>query len=263
VTASPKARSLWPREHGAYVQLAAPLATALVATTPTCAGAALALAACLAFLASEPLRIALGDRGTRQRERAGQRAWRRFAVLAAAALAAGAAGMLLAPAPARVLAGVVALPGALVLALSRRGAIHTATGECVAASALAGAAAPVAVANGMPPAGALVIWGAWSVGYATTVVAVHRVLAHHRRAGAHGAAGSALAVGAACVALVALGWRAPAAWFASPLVALAAAIVVHPPRATRLRAIGVGFLVSSIVAGAGAVIAVRIDGALW
>ncbi len=56
----PAARSLWPREHGAYVQLLVPLLTALIATRGSAAGAAIAIGACLAFLASEPLRVVLG-----------------------------------------------------------------------------------------------------------------------------------------------------------------------------------------------------------
>ncbi|HET7503266.1 MAG TPA: YwiC-like family protein [Kofleriaceae bacterium] len=69
--AGSRVRSLWPREHGAYVQLLAPLATAMVATRPTIAGAAIAAGACLAFLASEPLRVLLGARGARLQETAG------------------------------------------------------------------------------------------------------------------------------------------------------------------------------------------------
>ena len=66
-------RSLWPREHGAYAQLAAPLLTALVIVRPTVAAALLALAACIAFLANEPLLVVLGHRGKRMREQDGRR----------------------------------------------------------------------------------------------------------------------------------------------------------------------------------------------
>src|SRR5262249_5958355 len=50
-------RSLWPREHGAYAQLGAPLATALARQVPTVPAALLAAAACCAFLANEPLLV--------------------------------------------------------------------------------------------------------------------------------------------------------------------------------------------------------------
>jgi hypothetical protein len=55
-------RSLWPREHGAYAQLGAPLATAIAMQAPTIGALALASAACLAFLANEPLLVVLGHR---------------------------------------------------------------------------------------------------------------------------------------------------------------------------------------------------------
>ena len=45
----------WPREHGAYVQLLAPLLAALVAGRPTVAAGAWCVAAIAGFLAHEPL----------------------------------------------------------------------------------------------------------------------------------------------------------------------------------------------------------------
>jgi hypothetical protein len=255
---APRTRSLWPREHGAYVQLLVPLATALLATTPTLAGAAIALGAGLAFLASEPLRVVLGDRGPRRRELARARARSRLAQLAAGALIAGGAGLALAPTAALAFAGVLALPIGLVVVLSRRGAVHTVVGESVAAIGLAGASAPVAIAGGMSPADALVIWCAWSAGYATSVIAVHQVLARHRRAASRADVPPAIALGALCAVIAALGIHDPAAWLAIPLAALAALVVLRPPRATRLRAVGVGFLLSSVVAAACAVTTVRL-----
>jgi hypothetical protein len=256
----PRLRSLWPREHGAYVQLLVPLATALVATTPVFAAAALALGAGLGFLASEPLRVVLGDRGARQRQRelAGARARRRLVPLATGALITGGTGLALAPAAAIAVTCVIALPIAIVFALSRRGAVHTVLGEIIAAAALAGASAPVAIAGGMRPADALMIWCAWSAGYATTVIAVHHVLARHRHAASRADVPRVIALVVLCIAIVALGLHAPTAWLAIPLAGLAALVVIRPPRATHLRAVGIGFLVSSVVAAATAVITVRL-----
>jgi YwiC-like protein len=69
-------RSLWPREHGAYFQLAVPLITALAMRVPSSAGVALAVASCLAFLAHEPLLVRVGLRGPRMQQRDGVRARR-------------------------------------------------------------------------------------------------------------------------------------------------------------------------------------------
>jgi len=255
---SPRRRSLWPREHGAYVQLLVPLATALVATAPTIAGAAIALGAGLAFLASEPLRVVLGDRGPRQQALTGPRARRRFVPLVASALIAGGTGLALAPPSALVVSGIVALAIALVFVLSRRGEVRTVFGESVAAVALAGAAAPVAIAGGMSLGDALVIWCAWSAGYATTVIAVHHVLARRRRATSLADVPRMIALLVLCGAIAALGLHDPTAWFGIPLAAPAALVLIRPPRATRLRAVGIAFLLGSVVAAASAVTAVRL-----
>ncbi|HEU4734570.1 MAG TPA: YwiC-like family protein [Kofleriaceae bacterium] len=260
----PRVRSLWPREHGAYVQLLAPLAAALAATRPTIAGAAIAAGACLAFLASEPLRVVIGARGARLRERAGSRARRRLAVLGAGAVIAGGAGLWLAPLAAIAVAGAIALPAGLVIVLAQRGAVQSVIGETAAAIALAGASAPVAIAGGMSAGGALALWGAWSAGFAATVIAVHHVLAHHRHesrklptAWSDALLGLAtLALPGAAIAALAVFDRV--AWLALPLAALAAVVVLWSPRATRLRTIGIAFLVSSVIAGAASVAIVRL-----
>ena len=255
---SPRTRSLWPREHGAYVQLLVPLATALGATRPTLAGGLIALGAVLAFLASEPLRVVLGDRGPRMRAQAGARARVRLGWLVVVAVLAGGLGLGLAPV-ALPIAGLIAIPIAIVVVLSRQGAVHTVVGESLAAVALAGAAAPVAVAGGLSPRGALVIWGAWSLGYATSVIAVHHVIARHQRASSLADVPRALALTLLCAAIAALGLHDPTAWFAIPLAALAAVVLARPPRATRLRALGIGFLVLSLAAAAFAIVTVRSD----
>lgn len=255
-TSAPR-RSLWPREHGAYVQLAVPLVTALVVTRPTLSASSIAAGASLAFLASEPLRVVLGDRGRRLQEQAGARARRRLAVLVTAAVIAGGLGLALAPPAALAMAGAVLVPGAGVLALSRRRSIHTMFGESLAAVALAGAAAPVAIAGGLAPRDAAVIWAAWSLGYAATVIAVHHVIARHKRPASAADLARAAALVLLGAAIAALGLRDPTAWIAVPLVALAALVLIRPPRATRLRAVGIGFLLSSLLAAAYAIASVR------
>lgn len=248
------ARSLWPREHGAYVQLLVPLGTALIATGGGLASAAIALGACLAFLASEPLRVVVGARGPRLREALGPRARVRLALLGAAALLLGGVGLALAPPAALGLSAAVAVPLAGVLIAATRRAEGTVLGELAAAIGLAGAAAPVAVAGGMGALDALTIWGAWSLAYATTVIAVHHVIARHRRAdGGRASLGRWLGVALAAAGLAALIAIAPIAWFAAPLVAAAVAVLIVTPPATRLRAIGVAFLALSLVSAACAV----------
>src|SRR5262249_31077882 len=98
-------RSLWPREHGAYAQLGAPLATAPALHIPTVPAALLAAAACCAFLANEPLLVVLGHRGKRMHDEHGRRAAVRLAIVGGTAVAIGAVALVLAPRDARLVAG--------------------------------------------------------------------------------------------------------------------------------------------------------------
>ncbi|HEY0478041.1 MAG TPA: hypothetical protein VGD37_10980 [Kofleriaceae bacterium] len=101
------------------------------------------------------------------------------------------------------------------------------------------------------------------------MIAVHHVLAQRRGRPGHaepvvdrGAASGASLRTFALVALVALfaaiavlGLRDAAGWVA--VTVAAALVVIYPPGATRLRAVGIGFLVCSVAAAALAVTAVR------
>src|SRR5512144_1851394 len=76
--------SLFPREHGAWGQLAFPLATGLNIGRPGPAAFLLCAAVVAAFLGHEPLLVVLGQRGHRARDAHGRRALRALAVSGAA-----------------------------------------------------------------------------------------------------------------------------------------------------------------------------------
>lgn len=253
-----RSRSLWPREHGAYVQLLAPLAVSLIAA-PSAAGSAMAGGAAVAFVASESLRVVLGGRGARRQEADGPRARRWLAVLAPWAIALGSIGLATAP-DALGFAAALFLPIGLVIALAQARKVESLAGEILAAVALAGAATPVAIAGGLDAARTLALWGAWSTGYATTVVAAHAILAHHQRT--RGKVSSrwphALYLIAASASLAVIAAIDPIAWCTAPLAVVAALLVLRPPRATRLRAVGIGLLTTSVVAAAAAVATLRL-----
>lgn len=257
MSASPRARSLWPREHGAYIQLLVPLVTSLLATGATRSGVMLALGAGFAFLASEPLRVVCGGRGPRLQHVAGARARSRLVLLGTLAMIAGGTGLALAPSPTFCLALMLAPLIGFVMIASCRGTVQTVMAECVAAVALAGVGAPVAVAGGMNLRDALVIWSAWSLAYAATVIVVHHVIAHHRRASSRANARSGLAVVLLFGTLAAWITAFPLASFATPLAIAAVLVLIWTPRATRLRAIGIAFLVSSVVAALCAITTLR------
>jgi len=257
----PRPRSLWPREHGAYVQLSVPLAAALV-TTPSLAGLAIAAGACLAFLAGEPLRVALGERGRRWKQAEGGRARRRAVVLGVASAAAGAVGLALASPTVLGVAGAALAVGLLTVGAALRRVVHTLGGEMLAATALSGASAPVAVAGGASPRTAVIVWLAWALGYATTVIAVHHVLERNRRPASRADLPRWLVFVALVGAVAVVGRRLELAWLAAPLLAGSLVVLIRPPRAKHLRTVGVVFLVLSLVGAAYLVVLAERDGAL-
>lgn len=244
-------RSLMPREHGAYGQLALPLLSALALAAPSWASLALTVGFLAAFLAHEPLLVALGQRGGRARREHGARAVRRgIALTALAALGVG-LGALLGGSDVRA---ALVLPGVLALALApfvlaRRE--RSLAGEVLAAAALSATALPVARAGGAPLAAALVLVAVWSVGYAEATVVIRGVIAASR-----GDASARLPLRAALPAATLLAGVAlwPLGPFAralclgvAPLGALALVLALFPPPARRIRAVGWGTVAASVV----------------
>lgn len=117
-------RSLMPREHGAYGQLALPLLTALFSGRPTAAAFLYAAAAVFAFFAHEPLLVLLGQRGSRAFRELGARARLRLTLLAVGTLLCAGLALMLSSQTARLGVCRTARRGAGALAshLSQRGA---------------------------------------------------------------------------------------------------------------------------------------------
>ncbi|MEP6864339.1 MAG: YwiC-like family protein [Deltaproteobacteria bacterium] len=236
---------MWPREHGAYGQLGAPLLGALLLHTPTVGALSLAAAACCAFLANEPLLVVLGQRGERMRASYGPVAARRLMLALLGAVVSGGFGLARGSQATLEIAGLAAIPAACLATLAWSRRQHTFGGELVAAIAFPGAAAPVLVADGVSVGNAVMIWAAWAVGYACCVVAVHRVLAHRRRPRAQIDRVLALGFASIVVTAVVLHAALPVASIAIPLVVVALYLVVRPPPAKRMRAIGVALVIAS------------------
>ncbi len=141
---------------------------------------------------------------------------------------------------------LAAVPALTLVGLASRGRQHALGAELVAAIALPAAAAPVAVASGVAMSSALLVWGAWAIGYGASVIAVHRVIARHRRAA--GQVDRALLV-MLCAAVLAtcvlVSWW-PSVSVGLPLLVLSTAIVMRPPRARHLRAIGLALVAASL-----------------
>jgi hypothetical protein len=102
---------------------------------------------------------------------------------------------------------------------------------------------------------AAAIWIAWSVGYACSVLGVHRVIARHRRAAGQLDRLLALALGGITLASIALSAWAPIAILSAPLAAVSTGLALRPPRATRLRVVGLVLVFASVLSGSMALLA--------
>ncbi len=203
-----------PAEHGGWSFLAEPVLLGL-ALVPSAAGACLALAALVAFLARHPLKLALMDR------RRGVR-YARTAV--AVCLLAGYVGVasllvwlafLLAPAPFWLPLAAAVPIGLVAVVFDALGRSRDAAAEVAGAVALAVSAAAIALAGGAPAGAA---WGAWALLALRAATSVLYVRARLRQDRGLEAGPRAVHVGHAAALAVACGlaaagiapWLAPA-----------------------------------------------------
>jgi hypothetical protein len=226
---------LVPREHGAYAQLALPLAAAYAGGWPGAAACLFGLAAIAAFLAHEPLLIRLHHRGKRAFTEAGQRAGRRLAVLAIVGVGAAGLAAYLAPAAA-AMALLPAFVAVVLAAFIFKRRERTVAAEILASAALGSAALPVAVASGWHAEAALSAFAGWIAGFAAVTSVVWPIA--HKRTVSRGARAVALLVPALVVVLAVARLGAQAAAAGAPLVVTAVAIAALRPAARLLRPLG-------------------------
>ena len=248
--------SLWPKEHGAYGQVAFPLITAFAVAGLTVGGVLTAAAVLAGFIAHEPAAVLLGLRGPRAR-----RALRRpaTALLTACSVAGGIAGIgaVWAMDPrARASMAVLAVPALLLVFTMLRNQEKSWRGETAAVVAFATAAVPVTMAADATLQTALAVAIPFALLFVTSTLAVRVVILRVRGGGdPHAAAATRLATiavtaaGAAGLALVST------AGFLSSSVLMAAApglltagtIAVHPPSPKSLRRVGWTLVAVSVV----------------
>lgn len=171
---------LWPREHGAYAQLAFPLVTGLVYAGGHPGAVAFAVGAVAVFLSHEPLIVLMGTRGVRLRDLLVGAARRRLWVLAG--LAAVALVVAAAVAPFRAWQAAVA-PALMALALlpfffAER--VKTLVGELLVAATFSAMLLPLVMSGRSEWAGAWMATAVWFGAFAPSIVAVHAVKASHK-----------------------------------------------------------------------------------
>jgi hypothetical protein len=262
MSATGSSRWLLPREHGAYGQLGMALATALAIGGANAAASLLAVAAVLAFVAHESLLVLLGQRGRRVVEEDGPRARRTLAVLGGAALAAGLAGALLAPARARVGFVPPALLLAVVALLVVKRLEKTAAGEMAVGAALSSTGLAVALAGGAERSAAMAACFTWTMGFAMATMAVQAVLVRARSKGREDrgvrkaiAVGGLLATSFAVAAIAGFPLGAPLSLV--PTAALCVAICLARPSPKKLKEMGWAMVGSSVVTLAVLVLVLR------
>ncbi len=244
-------RTLVPHEHGAYGQLIMPLVTALAVARPTPAALALGAALVVAFVAHESLLVVLGQRGKRALEGDGPRARRVLAILGSVTIVVGAAGLVLAPPPARVALALPIVLAAAVAWLVLRRREKTIAGETVVAAALASGGLVVALAGGASVRIAVACWIAWVLAFAAATLAVQVILVRARSKGrrdpglSHAAATVVLVAGAfAAAAGAALPWTAAVAVLPTAALSLVVCLARISPK--RLRELGWAMIGSGV-----------------
>lgn len=252
--------SLWPREHGAYAQLAFPLVTALAHAHWSLTSICFAFGAVAVFLAHEPALILMGHRGVRALDTTGRAALHRLALLGGLAVALGSVGLVTGSLAARGAAfwslglGLIA---AVFVVLKRE---KTVVGEMAASVALALAAYPVAVAGRIPSREALSMSLVWALVFVMSTCAVQVVISATKRkqrgVGMMRAATLLLAVLVpVVVSAIIHPNRTDLVVATVPVSALCVGLCFRPPHARRLREVGWG-----VVAACTAALAVLLVG---
>ncbi len=234
---------MFPREHGAYGQILIPTITAMAVGEAGAAAVALAVAGFSVFLAHEPLLVILGLRGARSLREQRAAARRSLLMFGGIALVAGLPAFAALDVESRaallVPIGLAVCAGALMV----YGLERTTAGEVIVGAALASLSLPVALAAGVPVAGASTVAVVFATVFAMATVSVRAVIARTAGASRGPARGVALGVVTALVAL--LGFLAgrgllvsSAAIASSPVLILTGVLLLVAPSARRLRTVG-------------------------
>ena len=172
---------MWPREHGAYAQIAFPLITALALGSPGIASLLFVVSIIAVFMLHEPIMILTGARGGRAKREAADVARRRTAVLIAVAAVAGGIGLWLASREARISVAIPVALGALLAPLIFSRQEKTATGELLVAMTLPATMIPVAVAGGVGVREAIMAAAIWAIAFSLSTLTVRGIIARWKK----------------------------------------------------------------------------------
>lgn len=244
---------IFPREHGAYGQLAFPIAAALGSGSPRLASWLLVIAFVAAFIAHEPVLVLIGQRGPRARRERRADAIRTLATAAAVAIVCAAVAVPLMAAPWQWTILVPAAFAAAAIPMIVQRTQKTTWGELYVALTLASCALPVGVAAGVPALAAATCWFVLTLGFWAATLAVRGTIARQRgqpSLGLRAAAGTVAIVSPLLTAGVAAAAGLDARlWVAAVPLALPALLVAAAgPSARRLRVLGWSLIAASAAA---------------
>ncbi|MFT3928579.1 MAG: YwiC-like family protein [Myxococcales bacterium] len=175
--------SLWPREHGAYVQLLGPLLIALFFVRPSATTLTWAVMVVCLFLLHEPVMLLLGRRGERAKAELGFLARHRAEWLGVVAAVTGFGGLTQASWEAAlwfvVSLGFALLSARFLFAKQER----TVRGQLVVGVALASFTMPMLVSSAVPSARALCLTGTLALTHALGCITARGVIYRKQDAG--------------------------------------------------------------------------------
>ena len=248
---------MWPKEHGAYGQLAFPLVTGFAVAGVNGAALLIAVAAVAGFLSHEPLLIVLGHRGSRP-----QRVQHRKAILwliATGLLAAmtGIAAVLQTRSSARWIFALPLIPAIVYGIALKNHAEKTTVGEVVAAFAFSLIAVPLCVAAGASIGAGLAVGLSFAALSAASTLGVRVVILRVRAGGDPHAVTTTRWLLAGVVISMMTALLLLASWARLPWITLAAIVPgllvslvlgFRPPSPVRLRSVGWTLLSTSAIA---------------
>ena len=238
---------MFPKEHGAYGQLAFPLVTSLAVAGVSAPALLIAVAAIAGFLAHEPLLVVLGMRGIRARREQGTRATAWLIATGVVGVISGILAIWLAPAATRWTFAVPIVPAAVLIGALAAGREKSTIGEISAAMAFSFVAVPLCVTAGAPLATGYAVAITFTSLFVASTLGVRIVILKVRGGGDPRAVRATrvllLVVAGVVMTTVMVGaarellpWSTLAA--IAPGLAMSLFIAARPPAPARLRTVG-------------------------
>ncbi|MGC4068145.1 MAG: YwiC-like family protein [Polyangiaceae bacterium] len=241
-------RSLAPKEHGAYGQLALPLFVAMVLGERNLLSWFVAVASVAAFFAHEPLLLVLGQRGKKALRTQSERARSKLIALLVLGVVTLGSAFVWGSWSVRCALGVnlVAALGALSLIVKRRE--RSTSGELWIAATLPSVVLPIGLLQGLSWRDVFGLHASFALAFAAGIIGVRAVIADFKSGGRwSGAAALAVLLGGVC----ALGLLSRPAAIGAALYWTAVCVVrVLRPSPRHLRQVGWTLVGASILQAA-------------